>query len=46
MEETKVDERLKPIDRTSIIKGYQDKDFQDNEKKCLELLQNAVEFIK
>ena len=45
-EEAKMDERLKPIDRESLRKGYQDKEFEQKEKQSLELLKTAVEFVK
>ena len=45
-EEAKVDERLKPIDRASLEKGYQDRQFEVKEKQNVELLQQAVVFIK
>lgn len=39
------DEKLKPIDRQSLIKGYKDKEFQVSEQKSLELLDRATEFL-
>ncbi len=44
-EESKQDERLKPIDRASLEKGFQDKQFELNEKKSLEVLKTAVKFF-
>ena len=44
-EESKQDERLKPIDRASLEKGFQDRQFELNEKKSLEVLKTAVKFF-
>ncbi len=40
-----MDERMKPIDRISLTKGFQDKQFELKEKQSLDLLQQAVLFI-
>ena len=41
-----MDERLRPIDRPSLVKGYQDAQFKAKEKQSLDLMKQAVDFIK
>jgi len=42
----KQEDRLKPIDKASLEKGYLDKAFEFKEKSDLELLKHAVAFIQ
>ena len=39
---SKIDELTKPIDRALLVKGYQDRLFEEKESQSLKLLQNAV----
>ena len=41
-----MDERMRPIDRASLVKGYQDVQFKQKERQSLDLMKQAVDFIK